>query len=231
MKDNHNRTCELIQLSISDAIDANAKISNTDDQHIQNCTECADFFKLWNTESNIPVIASGSLIEQEDLMEPIISHLEEHDKVVRGRFPQVLTPTVFTSIAAVAAIAIISIFTFSTAKQDLPASGDPTIFADAHIEKPIWNIPKIEINLTEINLAEINIEKSLEKNYHQLSNVAKDKWKTSTQGVAFTTEYIANGLTYISTKYLTPPNGKKFPSEPQSELAPERDAPDLLQYG
>lgn len=219
-------SCELTQLSISDAIDANESLNRADIEHIESCAECAKFHQLWQTESPVSTIASGPLIEQQNLTQPIIFQLEKNAKtvplkeinVIRGKFFKL------ASIAAVIAIVSMSAFTFYGTDE-----GKPTV-ADAKTpgSKKTLNIkiPTIKIKLT---LTEAEIEESLEKNYTNLSESASEKWKTATTGIARATEYIANRTHYISNKYLTPINDG--PSGPQSQSTPQQAELNPLQYG
>ena len=217
-----NQTCELTQLSISDTIDANESLNRADTQHIGSCADCAKFLQLWQTESPISAIASGPLIEQQNLIQPIISQLElnativplKENNVIRGKFFKL------ASIAAVIAIVSMSAFTFYGTDED-----KPTVVDTKTPEKTLnIKIPKLKLTLTEDV-----IEKSLEKNYNNLSESATDKWKTATTGIARATEYIANGTHYISTKYLTPRDNQ--PSGPQSRSTPQQAELNPLQYG
>ena len=224
----NDQTCELIQLSISDSIDANEKLSSTDSAHIESCTECAKFLQLWQAESTITAIASGKLLQQQDLAAPIISQLEKdqtiaplrEDNIIRGKFLRI------ASIAAV--IAIVSAFTFQTMLQKDAQIGTTTSTVNTSTNNDELNlsIPKLELDLT---LTEASIEKSLEENYQKVSLAASDRWKTATSSISRATEYIANGTHYISAKYL--PSKKGGTSGPQSRSTPQQDETNQLQYG
>jgi|GEM_PF-2225109 len=217
---NENQTCELTQLSISDTIDANESLNHTDTQHIESCTECAKFHQLWQTESPVSAIASGPLIEQQNLIQPIISQLEQNAKIAQPKENNVIRGKFFKLASIAAVIAIVSAFTFYGMDEDKPT------VADTKTPEKTLNIkiPKIKLTFTEAE-----IEESLEKNYINLSESASEKWKTATTGIARATEYIANGTHYISTKYLAPINNGS--SGPQSRSTPQQVELNPLQYG
>ncbi|MGJ8655572.1 MAG: hypothetical protein ACSHX6_03905 [Akkermansiaceae bacterium] len=213
-----DQTCELIQLSISDAIDTNENLTPSDAQHIATCQECAEFHQAWSNDSNLTSIASGHLIDQQNLTLPIISQLKQHQEsnLIRGKFFKV------ASIAAI--IAIATTFTFLGDNQDKPQDDIADNIEVSSKDQLSITIPKIEINLTEAD-----IEQSIEENFQQLSNAATDKWKTATTSISNATEYIANGTHYISNKYLAPSNDT--PSGPQTQLIPQRVLLSPLHYG
>jgi|TARA_B110000908_G_scaffold103518_1_gene121885 hypothetical protein len=203
----NNHSCEIIQLSISDAIDANENLNRADNQHIESCAECAKFQQLWETESPVSAIASGPLTEQQDLIQPIISQLEQNAKIVPLKSNNVIKAKFFQLASIAAIIAIVSAFSFYRIDEDKPNVVD--IKTPASKEVLNIKIPTITLTLTEAE-----IEKSLEENYQNLSQSATEKWKATTTNFARATEYIANGTHYISAKYLNPINNES--TGPQS---------------
>lgn len=211
---NHfKESCELIQLSISDAIDANQSLNHSDKMHIDSCSECANFYQVWRHDSSLSIIASGSVSEQVNLSIPILSTLTENN-IIRGKFLKL------ASIAAM--IAIVCLATLSLPKNESQQSN--ITITEKPEETLNIKIPKIKLSLTEEK-----IEKVLENKYQSLSESATQKWKTATTGIAMATEYIANGTHYLSSKYLAPQN--QGTSGPQSRLIPQPVDPNLPQYG
>lgn len=224
--DEHDQSCELIQLSISDAIDAHESLNHADAQHIESCHECAKFYQLWQTESPITAIASGSLIEQQNLTQPIICELEQNSKIIPLEENNIIQGRLFKLASIAAVIAMVSVISLNYYGMDKEKSNI------AEIKNPentlTLNIPKMNLKLTEAEI-EAKLEQSLEENYQNLSASATEKWKTATTGIARATEYIADRTHYISNKYLTPKNDDSI--GPQSQLAPQLNDRDQLQYG
>lgn len=213
MKHNEHRkhSCELIQLSISDAIDTNQRLQHRDKKHIESCPECAKFYQIWRQDSSLTTIASGSVSEQLNLFQAI--PLKEHN-IIRGKFIKV------ASIAAMIAVICVGALNFS--ETEAPQSN---ITQTQIPEKPL----SIKMPAIAITLSDEKIEKVLEKNYQSLSKSASKKWKTATTGIAIATEYIATSTHQLSSKYLAPSNHGA--SGPHSRVTPQPTAPDHPQYG
>ena len=222
----HDQSCELIQLSISDAIDSNLSLNREDAQHIESCSECAKFHQLWYSDSPITAIASGSLVEQKNLTQPIIGKLEQNSKIIPLKENNLIRSRLFKLASIAAVIAIVSAISFT---HDDVNTEKPDIVEIKTPENTLsLTIPKMNLKLTEAEI-EARLEKSLEENYQSLSESATEKWRTATTGIARATEYIADRTHYISNKYLTPKNDDSI--GPQSQLAPQLDEQDQLQYG
>jgi hypothetical protein len=201
MNNSHQQThsCEIIQLSISDAIDANQRLTRSDQKHIESCPDCAAFYQLWQNDSSLSAIASGSLSEHLNLTQPIISALNQNTKtktttlsehnIIRGKFIKI------ASIAAMIAVICVGALNFSgmDAQESNVAS---TPAQETELDNKV-QLPAIQITLTEEK-----IEQVLEENYQSLSKSATKKWKSATTGIVVATEYIADGTHHFSSKYF-----------------------------
>jgi hypothetical protein len=220
VNNNNNESCELIQLSISNTIDANKSLNHADNKHISSCNECSSFYQLWQSDSAISAIASGSLLIQKDLTHLITSQLEQDSVIMHRKEKQLIRGQLFKLASIAAVIAIISAFIFYGIEKD-----EQTLITTKTPEKSqIIEIKKINLTLTEAE-----IEKMLQENYQTLSKSATDKWKIATSSIARATEYIGSGTHYISKKYLVPENKKS--SDSQSRLTPQQAELNPHQYG
>ena len=217
--------CELVQMSISDAVDSNKNITQAEQQHISTCPDCQAFQSMWQPQSDSTIhhIASGTLLDKNSLSKPIISSLNREQHSING--PKIISKGKFLNTgkllkvsAVAAAIAVLTTLVFFS-------SPDEENIAQNHsFEKPqsleAVDVLHIKLQDIEIKLTQEDIQNSLEKNYTKLSETAYDQWKSTTSNLSRATEFISTEAFSLPKKYLSPPNDQTLnPKEGHTRLA------------